>query len=333
MNTLKEKSGVWFVYDGDCPVCTYAANALRIKQEYGSLSTLDAREAAQDPLLKEIHQRGLDLDEGMVIYVDGNFYHGQAALQFMARHGDSKNLFMTTFKGLFWSDAIARLTYPWMRACRNWLLRRHGKERIDNLDLKQKPIFKPIFGKDWDGLPPVMKRHYANCPYTTQVTYLEGTLDVYCKPPLRWISPLINLLGQIPAFTENHVPVTVRFESDPHTRAFHFNRSFEFSGRAPYRFRSRMLQTNGNEVVEIMKFGLGWKTLYSWDGQKVIMKHKGYALHFLGHLIPLPLTPLLGAGNASEHPVDENTFDMEVKITHVLWGDVYGYKGRFRILQ
>ena len=54
MSALKEKDGVWFVYDGDCPICTHAAEALRIKQEFGSLSLLNAREAVDEPLIDVI---------------------------------------------------------------------------------------------------------------------------------------------------------------------------------------------------------------------------------------------------------------------------------------
>ena len=37
MSNIKEKSGVWFVYDGDCPIYTRAAEALCVKHEFGSL--------------------------------------------------------------------------------------------------------------------------------------------------------------------------------------------------------------------------------------------------------------------------------------------------------
>lgn len=331
MSDLKEKNGVWFVYDGDCPICTRAAEALRIKKAFGSLFVLNAREATDDPLIGEINNRGLDLDEGMVIYTHGQFYHGKDALKFMAKHGEAKNTFMLASKGLFWSDIISRLMYPWMRGARNWFLRRRKVGRIDNLNLKDEPIFKSIFGKEWENLPPVMKKHYANHPYSSDVTTVQGTLDVFCKPPLLWLSPLMRLLGQIPTFNENNVPVTVRFESDLNSKSFYFNRSFNFPNRKPYVFHSRMLQIKGNEVIEIMRFGLGWKMQYSWDGEKVILAHKGYALQVFGHLIPLPLTILMGTGNASEYPVDDNTFDMEVSITHPWWGEIYGYKGQFEV--
>ena len=331
MSALEEKSGVCFVYDGDCPICTRAAEALRIKQAFGSLSLLNAREAKDDPLIDEINRRGLDLDEGMVIYAHGQFYHGKDALKFMAKHGEAKNIFMSASKVLFWSDFLSRVMYPWMRGARNWLLRRRKVGRIDNLNLKREPTFKSIFGEDWDNLPPVLKKHYVNRPYSTEITSVEGVLDVFCKPPLLWFSPLMRFLGQIPTLNENNVPVTVRFESDLNSKAFHLKRSFNFSDRKPYVFHSRMLQIKNNEVIEIMKFGLGWKMQYSWDGEKVILAHRGYVLQLLGHLIPLPLTMLMGAGNAAEYPVDDTTFDMVVNITHPWWGDMYGYKGRFEV--
>lgn len=333
MNNLEGKYGVWFIYDGDCPICAYAAEALHIKQKFGSLSILNVREISSDPLIDEINRRGLDLDEGMVIYLDSQFYYGKEALKFIARHGKNNNLLMLLFKSFFWSDKLSRLVYPWMSAARNGFLRYRKATMIDNLNLKEEPIFKSIFGESWNDLPLIMKKHYANKPYTEQVITVKGRLNVFCKPPLSWLSPLMRLMGQIPAFNANNVPVTVRFESDFHSKSFHFNRAFNFRDRKTYIFHSRMFQIKENEVIEIMKFGLGWKMHYSWDGEKVVLEHRGYALQVLGHLIPLPLSILMGAGHAVEYPVDDNTFDMEVRITHPWWGEVYGYKGRFEVLQ
>lgn len=331
MNVLKKIEGVWFVYDGECPICTHAAEALRIKRDYGELFTLNAREFKNDPLIEEINRLGLDLDEGMVIYADGKFYHGKEALQFMARHGEVKNPFMVAFKGLFWSRAFSRLIYPWLRGTRNWFLRRRDVDRIDNLQLKNEPIFQSIFGESWDDLPPVMKKHYSNRPYTQEETIVKGELDVMCKPPLLWLSPIMKLLGQIPAANEANVPVSVHFQSDLNTKSFYFNRVFNFSKGEPRKFRSRMLQINNNEVIEIMRFGLGWKMSYAWDGQKVVLSHRGYALSLFGHFIPLPLTIFMGAGYAEERPVNDSTFDMETHITHPWWGKIYEYKGRFEV--
>jgi hypothetical protein len=127
-----------------------------------------------------------------------------------------------------------------------------------------------------------------------------------------------------------NVPVSVRFESAPDSKAFTFNRTFHFSGMKPYQFKSRMLQLKDNEVIELMSFGICWKTSFHWEDDCVKLKHRGYALKLLGHYIPIPLTLLIGEGNAIEHPIDDDTFDMQVDVTHPWWGKVYGYKGRFQ---
>ena len=326
-----KSAGVTFVYDGECPLCTSAAHALRIKQEYGSIHLINAREAENDPLVREINQRGYDLDEGMVIYADNSFYHGKDALKFMARYGDAKNAFTTFCKSLFWSDTISSLTYPWMRGTRNWLLRRRNAGRIDNLNLKSEPIFKSIFGERWNELPPVMHKHYANRPYTNDEVIVDGALDVMCAGPIKLMGPLMKLMGQIPARNEKNVPVSVQFQSDLNSKAFNFVRTFNFKNGETYIFRSRMVQIKDNEVIEIMSFGLGWKMLYGWDGEKVVLNHNGYALRLFGHYIPIPLTLLLGKGYAEERVVDENTFDMTTHITHPWWGKIYEYKGRFKV--
>lgn len=331
MSQLEDRQGIWFVYDGDCPVCTHAATALKIKQEFGELHTLNAREASDDPLVAAINRRELDLDEGMVIYTEGRFYHGKDALRLMARYGERRNPFMWWLKSLFWSDTLARVMYPWMRGTRNWLLRRKGVGRIDNLGLQHEPTFKPIFGDDWDALPTVMKAHYQNRPYSHDETLVKGTLDVMCKPPLSWLAPVMKLMGQIPTRTANNVPTTVRFGSHPDNRGFQFNRVFHFTN-GDYGFTSRMVPIKDDVLIEIMRFRLGWKLRIFWDGEKVVLEHKGYALALFGHYIPLPLTLLMGKGYAEEHAIDDHTFEMMTHITHPLWGKLYEYKGRFEVI-
>lgn len=193
------------------------------------------------------------------------------------------------------------------------------------------PIFKSIFGTSWNQLPGVMKKHYANRPYTNDETVVEGRLNVICKAPLIWISWLIKFFGQIPPFTERDVPCKVQFNSNPQNAFFCFNRIFYFRNSQPYRFQSKMRQLRHSEVIEVMRFRFTWKMHYSWDGQKVILDHRGYGLYLLGNYIPLPLTWLLGRGYAEEQAIDENTFKMITHITHPWWGRIYQYDGVFEV--
>lgn len=330
MNTENIKNNIWFVYDGDCPLCSNAALALKIKKKYGVLNLVNAREDKGHFVLSELNKYKYDLDEGMIIYDGRQFYHGQTALLFMAQFGENRGLFNLFNKALFWSPTIAAITYPWMRGLRNQLLRRHNVAQLDNLNLKAEPIFKNIFGEAWDQLPVVMLKHYANRPYTNDITLVKGVLDVTCSGPMKYLGPLLRIAGNVPPVTAKNVPVSVSFESAMDSKTFTFNRTFHFSGRKPYQFKSRMLQLKNNEVMEQMNFGLCWKTSFHWEDNCVKLKHRGYALKLFGHYIPIPLTFLIGAGNAVERPIDDETFDMQVEVTHPWWGKVYEYKGRFQ---
>lgn len=332
MKLIDEEEKIFFVYDGECPICNYAAEATKIKKEYGDLIIIDARSDKDHKLIKEINRLGFDLDEGMVIYQQGEYYHGKEALKFIAKYGEAKNSFMCLFRSLFWSNKLSNILYPWMRGFRNYLINKKSIQRIDNLNLKNEPIFKSVFGKDWIKLPEVIKKHYSNRPYTIDKVEVKGVLEVTCRPPLLWLSFLTKMMGQIPAYNEAKVPVTVLFESEKDTKHFNFNRVFSFKDKKPYIFKSRMLQIKDDEVVEIMKYGFCWKMRYKLEHNIVRLIHKGYAIKLFGHFIPLPITWLLGSANAWEKPVDENYFDMKVNIVHPLWGKIYEYKGRFEVI-
>jgi predicted DCC family thiol-disulfide oxidoreductase YuxK len=333
MTEVWRKDGVWLLYDGECPMCTSAAHAIRLQEEFGSLHLLDARTATDHPLFQLSTEMGLDLDDGMVIAANGMLYHGDAALIFLSRFGDSGHLKTSLFKILFRFDWMARLGYPWLRSIRNHLLRGKSVGRIDNLMRRREPLFKSIFGEAWDHLPPVFKSHYANRPYTNDRTRVIGVMDVACFGPLKVLAPLMNAMGQIPARNQKDVSVAVEYTSDFYSRSFTFRRMFAFADDEPYTFGSRMVQTQNNEVVEIMRFGLCWRLRFSWDGVRVTLSHRGYAFNLFGLFVPLPLTWLLGRGHAEETAVNDRTFDMATHITHPLWGRVYEYKGRFRIIE
>ncbi len=148
------------------------------------------------------------------------------------------------------------------------------------------PIFKSIFGDQWDALPLVFKKHYANRPFTSDYVTVEGVLDVYCAGPIKWFAPLFRFLKGIPPCNEKNVPVTVKFRSCKDTRFFYFNRYFDFKKHKPYRFCSRMFQVEDNIVAEIMPFRVGWRIRYLFEDEAVLLKHYGYVLYIFGCFIP-----------------------------------------------
>jgi predicted DCC family thiol-disulfide oxidoreductase YuxK len=127
------KGDVWFVYDGDCPLCTVASHALRIRAAVGALNLVDARAEKDHPVVREVNARKLDLDEGMVIKFGDAYYHGGEALHVMAMLGTGQGWFNRLNALMFRSRLLSRICYPPMRAVRNLLIRMNGVGKIDNL--------------------------------------------------------------------------------------------------------------------------------------------------------------------------------------------------------
>jgi len=123
---------VWLIYDGECPICSPTANALKIRDAVGTLHLINARE--NHPILNEIKNAGLNLDEGMVVKIDNKLYHGADAQHVLALIGTTQDWFNRINVWLFRSKTLAKLIYPIMRALRNMLLKIKKVSKLNNPD-------------------------------------------------------------------------------------------------------------------------------------------------------------------------------------------------------
>jgi hypothetical protein len=193
------------------------------------------------------------------------------------------------------------------------------------------PIFQPVFGDSWHTLPPVLKRHYANRPFSHDQYQAKGTLAITFGWFATMLSPLFSLFGALVPQEGTNIPVTVWFKSEPDSNAYRFERSFHFPNEAPYFFQSRLVPLAGNELIEYVKYGIGWKHRCYFDGTKVVLAHLGYVWTFKNRVIPIPLSWILGRGYAEEIPLNNRRFAMKIQLTHPLLGKLYEYRGEFEM--
>lgn len=128
--TYKGK-GVWLVYDGDCPLCRHSAQAVALREQCGPLHLINARDHHDHQIIKDINARQFDLDEGIVIFYQGEFYHGSQALRFIAVHSTPEGIGNKLVRLLFRYDVTARLFYPVLKWFRNGLLKVLGVKKIN----------------------------------------------------------------------------------------------------------------------------------------------------------------------------------------------------------
>lgn len=176
-----------------------------------------------------------------------------------------------------------------------------------------------------------MHKHYANRPYSADVVTVEGLMKIEVYFFAKLLRPLFMIAGALVPYAGDNVPVTVHFRSEKNSDAYCFDRIFYFPDKKPYHFRSKMHPVGGNEVVELMPINLGWHTSYSYDGQKIIMEHRGYKIKILGKLFRLPLEFLMGKTNAWEQAKDTDNFYMYMDMRHIIFGKIYSYSGEFKI--
>lgn len=121
--------GATIVYDGGCPFCTAYVRLVRLREAVGPVSLVDARGGG--PLVDEIAAAKLDLDDGMVLKLDGVLYHGDECLNRLALLSTSSGAFNRLNARLFSNPAAARIAYPMLRAGRNLALRLLGRQKLD----------------------------------------------------------------------------------------------------------------------------------------------------------------------------------------------------------
>lgn len=113
---------VRIVYDGDCPFCSAYARLARLRQRH-EVELVDAREASG--LVRRLRRRGMDVDDGMIVLVDGEAHHGDDAAAFL--EAEARGGFGGGASGEDAGGWIRRV-YPWLYRLRSLALRLLGRD-------------------------------------------------------------------------------------------------------------------------------------------------------------------------------------------------------------
>jgi predicted DCC family thiol-disulfide oxidoreductase YuxK len=122
------------VYDGKCPVCTVYCTGLLKETKVNNLKLVDARQ--DNPIMNEINAHHLDIDEGMVLKVDGKLFYGTDAIYEISKRNRTNGFWGWTNRIFFSSKILAGIFYPLGKLFRNAVLRLKGIEKIRNLEKK-----------------------------------------------------------------------------------------------------------------------------------------------------------------------------------------------------
>lgn len=115
---------VRIVYDGQCPFCSRYVRLIRLKEQF-KVELVDAR---REP--EKAREYGLDLNEGMIVDLDGTAYHGSAAVWILSTISSGVGSWNRYFAAIFSSQRAASWLYPVLRMGR----------RLTLLAMRRKPL-------------------------------------------------------------------------------------------------------------------------------------------------------------------------------------------------
>jgi predicted DCC family thiol-disulfide oxidoreductase YuxK len=125
---VAEISNNWLLYDGECPFCSRYVRHVRLREAIGKITLANAREHAT--LVEEVQRLGFSVDTGMVLKLDGNYYHGADCIHALALLTTPSGWFNRLNSLVFRSKTASKVLYPVLRAGRNLTLRLLGRTRL-----------------------------------------------------------------------------------------------------------------------------------------------------------------------------------------------------------
>ena len=125
-----ETSEVTIIYDEECPFCAdfVALNNLR-KSGY-LVRLVNAREN-EDELVSDLSAK-YNLDDGMIVIVDGSVLYGAAAAMFIAASYSRRGIRSAMYALLLSNKHMALAVYPVLVALRKFFFRIIGKNLIND---------------------------------------------------------------------------------------------------------------------------------------------------------------------------------------------------------
>ena len=126
---LPTESQAYLVYDGECPVCSAYVRVVRFREAVGEIELVNARDGGA--IVEVIVDEGLDLDDGMVLWFGGRFYHGADCIHMLAMLSSNSGVLNRINAAVFRSPLLSKYLYPILRFGRNTLLRLLGRSPLD----------------------------------------------------------------------------------------------------------------------------------------------------------------------------------------------------------
>ena len=121
-----KKARLRVVYDGDCPFCTRYTALVTLREAF-EVSLVDTR--AEPEVAQAYAARGYDVNEGMIVELEGSVHFGADAVCLLSELSDGIGLGNRLLSALLRNRRFAHAVYPALRLGRAATLAALGRRR------------------------------------------------------------------------------------------------------------------------------------------------------------------------------------------------------------
>ena len=189
-------------------------------------------------------------------------------------------------------------------------------------------LMQQALGEQWHDLPQGLKSHYDHDE--NGANYAQGVLTVDFPWFMQWPLSLLRLIGALLNRRGKDLKTTVAKTMKDGQQYWH--REIEYSDGKTIAFKSLFTMTKDKVFIEYTNRFLGMKMKAHVDDSVLKYESCGYLLKLGKLMIPIPEWLALGHGSIIETSVSDDEFDMDFRLKHFLFGEIFSYKGRFKTL-
>lgn len=203
----------------------------------------------------------------------------------------------------------------------------------------------PVFAGQEEHMPPAFREQFLATPEREYDIVLEGRMHRIWHHP-RWLTPLFRLLGRLGILVPrpgHNIRTTLAVVPGilPDGQPYHeWNRTFAFD--PPIEFNTRVIyDTERHNLADLV--GPGYRLHMVWKGEyhppyTFTLQTVTNAIRIGSRTYTLPhwLWPwLLGRVDfvQTARPETTDMMDVDLRILHPLFGEVFGYRGEFRTVR
>lgn len=113
------------LYDGECPFCSRYVAMVKLRENVGAVTLVNAREKLE--CVEVLSRHGININNGMVVIWDNKIFYGADAMHLLAMLSADSGLFSMVNRLVFKNKGAAKTIYPALVAGRRmtlWGLRR-----------------------------------------------------------------------------------------------------------------------------------------------------------------------------------------------------------------